>query len=84
MSNLINWLTERKYLSLLFLGIYYSMVVLPHEQVGLLVVDIFKGVSRDVYQITVASFGLFIFIAFFYFVVKSMQNHETGDHPRWV
>ncbi len=58
MKAFIQYLQERKGLNLLIAFIYFLLVVLPHEQVGLLTVKIFGGFSRDTYNAIILGVSL--------------------------
>jgi VanZ family protein len=70
-------LTEKKALNILILVVYYLLVVLPHEQVGILTVKIFGSLSRSDYNLliaTLAALGLLLYI--FLFFKKTRLNKD--------
>ena len=65
MLRLINWLRANKTWNIVILLIYYLLVVLPHEWVGLMTVKIFGGYTRDTYNsiiLVTALIGLSLYL----------------------
>ena len=77
MNRLIEYLSNRKKLASFLAIIYFLLVVLPHEQVGLLTVWVFKSSSRATYQTTVTGFGLLLLFIFLFFVYKGYRNQKN-------
>lgn len=73
----INWLSQHRLINLVMIFIYYLLVVLPHEQVGILVNDIFGDLDRPVYDliITCISTGLLCLIVLFLF--NKIKRHPN-------
>lgn len=73
----INWLKDHPIINLLILLVYYLLVVLPHEQVGIFVANFFKQFSRDSYNliITLISSSLLI-ICSLYFLRKILTHPD--------
>jgi len=71
----INWLKQRPLVNLILLLIYFLLVVLPHEQVGLLTVKIFGNLERSTYNlvITILASSLLLSATFIFF--KRIINH---------
>ncbi len=67
MIDFLNWLKSRPGTNIIILLIYYLIVVLPHEWVGLTVNKVFKGFDRSTYN-------LFIFILFSLFLLTIVFN----------
>lgn len=77
MNRLIEYLSINIKLSSFLVLVYFLLVVLPHEQVGLLVVWIFKSASRETYQTTVTSFGIVMLFTFLFFVYKGYRTQQN-------
>lgn len=77
MNKLYRWLADRPLTNLLLVLVYYVMVVLPHEVVGLTIFSVFKDKSRAFYNnamlLTAVVVGLLIFIPF----VKQIIRHPN-------
>lgn len=66
MVNLLKVLSERKLLNLLIGTIFYILVTLPHEFVGVTIAELFKGVSRSKYDLTILLLGITILCGFIF------------------
>lgn len=77
MTSFINWLQNRKVFNILLVIIFYLLVVLPHEQVGLIIVGIFKGYSRDTYNLIVLIIGLIGLGLYFIPVFKAIASSKS-------
>jgi len=82
MKSLILWSTQRKLFSSFLLFAYYLAVVLPHKRFGtFLNTVIFKGITRDQYNIYVAAIsGIFLIFlsSIFYQNLKKSNNKKLG------
>jgi len=74
--NWVNFLKNRKLINLLLLFVYYLLVVLPHEQVGLLTVKIFGGFERDTYNLIVLVISLSFLAVAVITLAKKMLIHS--------
>jgi len=72
----INWLSQRPKLNLLFLLIYFLLVVLPHEQVGLLTNKIFGDLERPTYNLIITILSTTILLVTTLFFFKRIINHS--------
>jgi len=72
----IKWLSERKVLNLILLLIYYLLVVLPHEWVGLQTVKIFGSLTRNQYNLTISALSFIALFIFLLFIFKKVRNSE--------
>lgn len=77
MNKLIEYLSNNTKLNVFLVFTYFLLVVLPHEQVGLLVVWIFKSASRETYQTIVTGFGLLLLSAFLFFVYQGYKDQKN-------
>lgn len=76
-NTLVNFFRKNTFLNLVVLLVYYLLVVLPHEQVGLLTVKIFSSLERSTYNLVVLCISIFILL--FTFVVL---GKKTLQHPQ--
>jgi len=58
MKNVLLWLQKKPFINWVIVIVYYFLVVLPHEQVGLWTVDVFGHLPRDSYNFLILSIGL--------------------------
>jgi len=61
----LNWLSGHRFINLLILLVYFLIVVLPHEEVGIWISNIFKPYTRDFYNhvlMLCASGGLLVYL----------------------
>ncbi len=58
MLTIIEWLKGHRFLNIIFLLLYYVLVVLPHEQVGLWTVDVFGHLPRDTYNLIILAIAI--------------------------
>lgn len=64
MNSFLQYLKNRPSFNAIILTVYYILVVLPHEQVGLWTVDIFGHLTRDTYNLIIivaAIIGLLLY-----------------------
>lgn len=76
-SNWVTYLHPKKLVNLLLLFIYYLLVVLPHEQVGLLAVKIFGSFDRSTYDLIVLALTISFLLVAIIFLTK-----KTFLHPQ--
>ena len=55
---------------------YYLLVVLPHEKVGIIIARIFKNQSRENYNLIVLIIAVVLFIGVFSFIIRKLITHE--------
>lgn len=72
----INWLSQRPVLNLLLLFIYFLLVVLPHEQVGVLTVKIFGNLERSIYNLVITILSMSMLIVTTLFFLKRIIHHS--------
>jgi len=71
----INWLYKHRFINFWGLFFYFLLVVLPHEQVGLLVNKIFGGLERSSYDLIIAILSITILgLSLFYFLKKILKH----------
>ena len=75
MKALILWLHRRRLANILLLVSYFLLVVLPHEQVGLLTVDIFGHLPRDTYNLIILIAGIISLGIFLVPFIKRLIVH---------
>jgi len=75
MNKIFNWLSAHKTTNLIIAIIYYLLIVLPHEQVGLAIVALFKTKSRAYYQHTVLLIGVVALCAVLLFLALRIIKH---------
>lgn len=84
MTNFIQWLHHRKPINFCLVVLFFLLVVLPHEQVGLLVVHIFKKLAidlnqvegRNTYNFIILLIGLVGLGSYFVPVLKNIYTHS--------
>lgn len=76
-NKLVNFFSNKKLLNLLILFVYYLLVVLPHEWVGLLTVKIFGDLERSTYNLIV----LYISLTFLTILIITLAK-KTLRHPQ--
>lgn len=77
LSRYLGWGIKNVGLAFLILLIYFLFVVLPHEQVGILISKIFRPIGRDNYNLTltcISLFGLGIYLFKIYKLHKQYSN----------
>lgn len=79
MKALILWLYRRRLANIILLISYFLLVVLPHEEVGLLTVQIFGHLSRDTYNLIILIAGL---IGLLFYFVPVIRNIWKGTDKR--
>jgi len=75
MQQFINYLQQNRVINVVLLIIYYLVVVLPHEKVGVIIAKLFKGTSRENYNLITLLIASVIFIITFLFLAKSLFAH---------
>ncbi len=71
----INWFKQRPFFNLVILFIYFLLVVLPHEQVGLLTVKIFGDLERSTYNLIITFLSTIILSGAIVYFFKKIKNH---------
>src|SRR5574344_2643123 len=75
MTKIFNWLSAHKIVNVAIAVVYYLLIVLPHEQVGRAIVNLFKTKSRAYYQHTVLLIGVVALCAVLLFLAQKIKNH---------
>jgi len=73
----LNFLRNNRILNIVLAVIYFFAVVLPHEQVGLIISKIFKNSTKAYYNQTIliiASIGLIIYVLF---LILNLKNNDS-------
>lgn len=79
MKALILWLSRRRLVNIILLISYFLVVVLPHEEVGLLTVQIFGHFSRNTYNLIIlliGTIGLLIYLIPIYKNIKEGRDKQ--------
>jgi len=75
MIRIFDWLSKNKWAGFPLAIAYFLLLILPHEQVGIWVVDLFKNKTRAYYQHTVLLVGLILLVLLLYFLVRRIKSH---------
>jgi len=76
MRSLLNYLNKNKLPAWGFLVIYYLLVVLLHQQVSNLFLNMFEGVPRNVYQTTVLLVGSVLLLIYVLIIIRNIIIRE--------
>ncbi|MEL7020241.1 MAG: hypothetical protein AAGK47_01415 [Bacteroidota bacterium] len=79
MKAFILWLHHRRKINFLLLVTYFLLVVLPHEQVGLLTVDLFGHLPRDTYNLIIIATGTLGLTAFLIPCWNRIKQHPQRN-----
>ena len=65
MNRLLDWLSANRWINFFILAVYFFAVVLPHEEIGLWISDIFRPYTRDSYNrvLLICAIGVFVVYA---------------------
>ncbi len=74
---LFRFLDQYKRLNVFFLLIYFLLVVLPHEKIGLWISSLFNSATRNQYNNTILSLFIFIVIVCLYFIKPYFNRHPN-------
>ncbi len=75
MNKVVNRLTEHKWINLLILLTYYIAVVLPHKAFGtFLNTKVFKGITRDEYNMIVLFIAIVVLSVFAYLFLRNSST----------
>ena len=74
MRRFLSWLEEHPFWNWVIAISYYLLVVLPHEQVGLIISKVFEPFDRSTYDLIVLVMALIIFSLFFYLLIVSVKK----------
>lgn len=79
LSRLLDWLGANRWLNFLILFVYFFAIVLPHEQIGLMISDVFRPYTRDSYNrvLLLMALGLFCVYVWILFKNKSTTNNKS-------
>lgn len=81
MNAFVHWLCQRKLLNILFVIIYFLLVVLPHEQVGLFTVWVFKDLTRDAYNQLIMILG---FVGLGIYAIPILNNIRKNGEGTFI
>ncbi|MDZ7740344.1 MAG: hypothetical protein U5Q03_00930 [Bacteroidota bacterium] len=77
LNKFLDFLYHHKSLNLLLAGLYYLLVVLPHEWFGKIIADAFNQMGRNVYQLLMLSFAVVFILIYLYFISRILlKRHE--------
>lgn len=75
MNKLIDWLSAHKIVNVLLLAVYYLAVVLPHKRFGaFLNTKVFKGITRDEYNMIVLFIAVLVLAIFSFLFLKNSST----------
>ncbi len=79
MQQIVNKLKDNPIINIILAIVYYLLVVLPHEQVGLFTVKVFGHLPRDRYDFIILVSGIVILLLFIIPLLKgiSKQANQT-------
>ncbi len=69
LNKFLDSLSARRWINFLVLLVYFIIAVLPHEQVGIIIADVFRPYTRDIYNnvfVICAGGGLLVYLFVFY------------------
>lgn len=75
MKKIYDWISCNRLIGCVIAFIYYLLIVLPHEQVGLAVVYLFKTKSRSFYQNTMMISGVLLLVILVAFLIPKIIGH---------
>ena len=81
MVNFLTYLSKHILLNLLICIVFYMLVTLPHEFVGVSIAALFKGVSRAQYDLTIFILALLLFAIFTYNFIKAIRQLDRPAFP---
>lgn len=79
MNKLINWLRANPLYNFLILALYYLLVVLPHEQIGIQIAKLDVKYGRDTYNMILLSIALTVLLAY---VIPLIRNILKGTNQK--
>ena len=79
MTNFINWLRANPFYNILILAVYYLLVVLPHEWVGLQTVAVFGHLSRDAYNALILTIAV---VSLCLYAIPWLLNMRKGTRQK--
>ena len=79
MFNLITWLRDRPVINILLAGVFYLLVTLPHEQVGVFIAGIFKGMPRPKYDLIILCMASVIFLFYFIPLIRGIFKNQDRN-----
>ncbi len=79
MRKFYKWLSNHKIANIVILIIYYLVVVLPHEQVGLFINGIFKPLGRSNYNLVILVLCAILLIAIFASLWKRIRSSKRKN-----
>lgn len=82
MNKFIAWLRANPIWNIIIVCIYYPLVVLPHEWVGLRTVDIFGGFTRDTYNAIILGIVLVGLAIYFIPLFRNIRK-GTRQKQQW-
>ena len=75
MKKIYDWISCNRLIGCVIAFIYYLLIVLPHEQVGLAVVYLFKTKSRLFYQNTMMISGVLLLVILVAYLIPKIVGH---------
>ena len=79
MNSLIKILHANKWMNVIILFVYYLLVVLPHEKVGIIIAKIFEGQSRENYNLITLLIALVLFVILFTIIIRTVISHKERN-----
>ncbi len=76
MKGFLNFLSERAILTVIIIVIYYLLVVLLHQEVSDIIINLVKGVPRNVYQGIILGIGLIFLFLYIFLIVRNILIRE--------
>ena len=78
MKSFIDWLSNHRYLNILLALSYFLVVVLPHKRFGTFLNKVvFKGITRDQYNLYVASMAAIVGIILAIILFRNIRKSES-------
>lgn len=79
MYALITKLKDQPIVNIILAGIFYLLVTLPHEQVGVFIAGIFKGMPRPKYDLIILCLASVIFLFYFIPLIRSIFKNRDRN-----
>ncbi len=79
MFPIITWLRDRPILNIILAGIFYLLVTLPHEQVGIFIAGIFKGMPRPEYDLIILCLASVIFLFYILPLLRTILKNRDRN-----
>lgn len=75
MSKFIKWLEVHRAINIILLLLYYLLVVLPHEEIGKIMANIFGHLPREKYNLIMLAIGLVLTLLVLVSIYKKLLSH---------